>query len=128
MQRFLDATRRRESACIERPVRHVRDAEFLTEFESGVESVRHVEDVLHCGDVDVLAIGMECVGAPYTWLYGALNTRVISKQIMSSRRLNGANAEQAYHMVETFRARQVYLYAMGMESWYCALCDHSCRF
>jgi len=77
---------------------------------------RHVREMV--GDVDVLAIGMECVGAPYTWLYGALNTKVVSKNVMNSRRLNGANAEQAYRMVETFKARQVYLYAMGMESWY----------
>ena len=77
---------------------------------------RHVQKIV--GDVDVLAIGMECVGAPYTWLYGALNTKAVSKNIMNSRRLNGANAEQAYHMVDTFNARQVYLYAMGMEPWY----------
>lgn len=70
------------------------------------------------GDVDVLAIGMECVGAPYTWLYGALNTQVVSKYIRNSRRLNGANAEQAFHMVDTFNAKQVYLYAMGIEPWY----------
>jgi L-ascorbate metabolism protein UlaG (beta-lactamase superfamily) len=77
---------------------------------------QHVQKIV--GDVDVLAIGMECVGAPYTWLYGALNTKAVSKNIMSSRRLNGANAEQANHMVDTFNARQVYLYAMGMEPWY----------
>lgn len=77
---------------------------------------RHVQGIV--GDVDILAIGMECVGAPYTWLYGALTTKVVSKNIMNSRRLNGANAEQAYHMVDTFHAKQVYLYAMGMEPWY----------
>jgi L-ascorbate metabolism protein UlaG (beta-lactamase superfamily) len=70
------------------------------------------------GDIDVLAIGMECVGAPYTWLYGALNTQDISTTIKNSRRLNGSNADQAYHMAETFNAKQVYLYAMGMEPWY----------
>ena len=77
---------------------------------------KHVQAIV--GDVDVLAIGMECVGAPYTWLYGALNTKAVSKSIMNSRRLNGANAEQASHLVDTFNARQVYLYALGMEPWY----------
>ncbi|WP_020412656.1 MBL fold metallo-hydrolase [Microbulbifer variabilis] len=77
---------------------------------------RHVHKLV--GDVDVLAIGMECVGAPYTWIYGALNTKPVSKDISHSRRLNGSNAEQAYHMVETFNARQVFLYAMGLEPWY----------
>lgn len=77
---------------------------------------KHVHKIV--GDVDVLAIGMECVGAPYTWLYGALNTKIVSKNIKNSRRLNGSNADQAYHMVDTFNANQVYLYAMGMEPWY----------
>lgn len=77
---------------------------------------KHVHKIV--GDVDVLAIGMECVGAPYTWLYGSLNTKDVSKNIKNSRRLNGANAAQAYHMVDTFKAKQVYLYAMGMEPWY----------
>lgn len=77
---------------------------------------KHVHKLV--GDVDILAIGMECVGAPYTWLYGALNTKAVSKNIKNSRRLNGANSEQAYRMVDTFNAKQVYLYAMGMEPWF----------
>jgi L-ascorbate metabolism protein UlaG (beta-lactamase superfamily) len=77
---------------------------------------RHVQSIV--GNADVLAIGMECVGAPYTWLYGALSTRIVSKNVQNSRRLNGANAEQAYHMVDTFKAKRVFLYAMGMEPWY----------
>lgn len=77
---------------------------------------KHVNKLV--GDVDLLAIGMECVGAPYTWLYGALNTKIVSKNIKNSRRLNGANAEQAYHMVKAFNAKEVCLYAMGMEPWY----------
>ena len=70
------------------------------------------------GDVDVLAIGMECVGAPYTWLYGALNTQKVSKEIKDSRRLNGANSEQAMNITKVFNAKEVFLYAMGMEPWY----------
>lgn len=77
---------------------------------------KHVRNIV--GDVDVLAIGMECVGAPYTWLYGALNTKIVSKNIKNSRRLNGSDANQACRMVDTFGAKQVYLYAMGMEPWY----------
>ena len=50
------------------------------------------------GDLDVLAIGMECVGAPYTWLYGALTTEVIPKNIKESRRLNGSGFEKASKM------------------------------
>jgi L-ascorbate metabolism protein UlaG (beta-lactamase superfamily) len=70
------------------------------------------------GRVDVLAIGMECVGAPYTWLYGALHTRTVSKAIKNSRRLNGSNFEQAFPMVSAFDAQRVFIYALGMEPWY----------
>jgi L-ascorbate metabolism protein UlaG (beta-lactamase superfamily) len=70
------------------------------------------------GQMDVLAIGMECVGAPYTWLYGALHTKTVSKAIKNSRRLNGSNCEQALPMVSAFAARRVFIYALGMEPWY----------
>ena len=69
-------------------------------------------------DVDVLAIGMECVGAPYTWLYGALNTKTVSKNIKNSRRLNGSDYEQAFPMVEAFGADTVIVYALGREKCY----------
>jgi len=69
-------------------------------------------------DVDVLAIGMECVGAPYTWLYGALHTKMVSKNIKDSRRLNGSDFKQAFPMVEAFGAKQVFIYALGIEPWY----------
>lgn len=69
-------------------------------------------------DIDVLAIGMECVGAPYTWLYGALHTKLVSKSIKNSRRLNGSDCEQALPIVEAFKAKQVFIYALGMEPWY----------
>lgn len=66
-------------------------------------------------DLDVLAIGMECVGAPYTWAYGALHTKKVSKAIKNSRRLDGSDCEQALPMVKAFNAKQVYVYAIGLE-------------
>ena len=68
--------------------------------------------------IDVLAIGMECVGAPYTWLYGALHTKMVSNAIKSSRRLNGSDCKQALPMVEAFAPAQVFIYALGREPWY----------
>lgn len=67
-------------------------------------------------DLDVLAIGMECVGAPYTWAYGALHTKKVSKAIKNSRRLDGSDCEQALPMVKAFNAKQVYVYAIGLEA------------
>ncbi|ODB36265.1 tyrosine beta-hydroxylase [Pseudoalteromonas sp. BMB] len=67
-------------------------------------------------DLDVLAIGMECVGAPYTWAYGALHTKKVPKAIKNSRRLDGSDCEQAIPMVEAFNAKQVCVYAIGLET------------
>ncbi len=69
-------------------------------------------------DFDVLAVGMECVGAPYTWLYGALTTKVVSKNIKNSRRLRGSDFESAFPLVRVFRPKKVFVYALGREPWY----------
>jgi hypothetical protein len=61
---------------------------------------------------------MECVGAPYTWIYGALHSKIVPKTIRESRRLNGADALQAIEMVNIFKPKEVYIYALGMEPWY----------
>lgn len=68
--------------------------------------------------VDVMAIGMECVGAPYTWLYGALHTKLVSKKIKESRRLNGSDFAKANMIAEILNPGQIFLYALGMEPWY----------
>lgn len=72
----------------------------------------------HIGKVDVMAIGMECVGAPYTWIYGALYTKMVTKKIKESRRLNGSDSAQAFRIAEIFEPNSVYLYALGLEPWY----------
>ncbi|MFC6632385.1 MBL fold metallo-hydrolase [Microbulbifer taiwanensis] len=66
-------------------------------------------------NLDVLAIGMECVGAPYTWAYGALHTKKVPKAIKNSRRLDGSDCDQAVPMVEAFNAKHVCVYAIGLE-------------
>jgi len=72
----------------------------------------------YIGKIDMLAIGMECVGAPYTWLYGALHTRKVDKHIKESRRLNGADSHKAIEIVDIFNPKQVYIYALGAEPCY----------
>ena len=76
----------------------------------------HVHD--HTGDLDILAIGMECVGAPYTWIYGALCSSAVPQNIKNNRRLNGCDAEKAMKLVNIFNPKQVYIYALGLEPWY----------
>jgi len=69
------------------------------------------------GDADVLFLGMECDGAPLTWLYGPLLTTRIERAVDESRRLSGSNFEQGRNIVELFKCKEVYIYAMGQEPW-----------
>ncbi len=69
------------------------------------------------GDVDALFLGMECDGAPLSWLYGPLLTQKIQRAMDDSRRLAGSNYEQAIDIVNRFNCKDVYVYAMGQEPW-----------
>jgi L-ascorbate metabolism protein UlaG (beta-lactamase superfamily) len=69
------------------------------------------------GDIDALFIGMECDGAPLSWLYGALLTKQVDRAMDESRRLSGSDYTQALDIVERFHCRDVYVYAMGQEPW-----------
>ena len=68
-------------------------------------------------DVDAVFIGMECDGAPLSWVYGPFLTRPLSRKMDQSRRLNGSDCEKAMDIVRKLKARQVYIYAMGQEPW-----------
>ncbi|HXQ72680.1 MAG TPA: MBL fold metallo-hydrolase [Pyrinomonadaceae bacterium] len=76
---------------------------------------QHVYDYL--GDIDVLFLGMECDGAPFSWLYGPLVTRVLDRKMDQSRRLDGSNYEKGIALVNQFNCKEVYVYAMGQEPW-----------
>ena len=69
------------------------------------------------GPVDILFLGMECEGAPGSWLYGPLMRHTPARDKDNDRRLNGSNFERGRHLVDTFQPREVYVYAMGMEPW-----------
>ncbi|HKX32792.1 MAG TPA: MBL fold metallo-hydrolase [Blastocatellia bacterium] len=69
------------------------------------------------GDVDATFIGMECDGAPLSWLYGPLFTKKIDRAIDESRRLAGSDYEQAIDLVRRFKCKETYVYAMGQEPW-----------
>jgi hypothetical protein len=69
------------------------------------------------GDIDVLYLGMECDGAPLTWLYGPLLTKQIDRKMDKSRRLNGSNFERGWDLINQFGCKEVYVYAMGQEPW-----------
>jgi L-ascorbate metabolism protein UlaG (beta-lactamase superfamily) len=69
------------------------------------------------GGVDVLFLGMECDGAPMSWVYGALHTQPIERKKDRTRRLAGSNYERGMAIVDEFKPREVYVYAMGQEPW-----------
>jgi L-ascorbate metabolism protein UlaG (beta-lactamase superfamily) len=71
----------------------------------------------HVGAVDVAFLGMECAGAPLTWLYQALLTRPVTKKMSDSRTLSGSNAAQASAIMTELGASEAYVYAMGEEQW-----------
>lgn len=69
------------------------------------------------GDVDTLFVGMECDGAPVSWIYGPLFTQKLERSKDHSRRLAGSNYQRALNIVEQLRCKEVYVYAMGQEPW-----------
>ena len=69
------------------------------------------------GPIQTVFIGMECVGAPLSWMYGPLMASKLDNNLDQSRRLVGCNAARAMEMCEAVGASRVYVYAMGLEPW-----------
>jgi L-ascorbate metabolism protein UlaG (beta-lactamase superfamily) len=76
---------------------------------------RHLQEII--GEIDVLFIGMECDGAPMSWLYGPLLTKPMSRKNDQSRRFDGSTCEKGIAIVDILRPKQIYVYAMGQEPW-----------
>ena len=69
------------------------------------------------GKVDTLFIGMECHGAPLSWLYGTYLPNPLGRKEDESRRLSGSDSNHAWAICEEFGCQRVYVYAMGQEPW-----------
>jgi L-ascorbate metabolism protein UlaG (beta-lactamase superfamily) len=76
---------------------------------------RHFHEIV--GDIDILFLGMECEGAPLSWLYGPLLTKPTTWKNDQSRRFDGSNCEKGLAMIGIMKPKQVYVYAMGQEPW-----------
>ncbi|WP_194922873.1 MBL fold metallo-hydrolase [Catenulispora pinisilvae] len=76
---------------------------------------RRIPDLLE--GVDAMFIGLECVGAPMSWLYGPLLAARPSRENDRRRRLAGSDAAMADTLARLTGARRVYVYAMGFEPW-----------
>lgn len=69
------------------------------------------------GEIDVLFLGMECDGAPLTWLYGPLLPKKMDRDKDQSRRLAGSDCREGMHIINQFKPKDVFVYAMGLEPW-----------
>jgi L-ascorbate metabolism protein UlaG (beta-lactamase superfamily) len=76
---------------------------------------QHIQEMV--GDIDVLFLGMECDGAPMSWLYGALLPSPLERDKDHSRRLAGSNFDRGFDLITRFSPKDVFVYAMGMEPW-----------
>jgi L-ascorbate metabolism protein UlaG (beta-lactamase superfamily) len=84
---------------------------------SGIDPVLYRYVRSHLGRADIAFLGMECDGAPLTWLYQGLLTQPVSRKMSDSRKLSGSNAAQAAEIMTELGAGEGYIYAMGEESW-----------
>ena len=69
------------------------------------------------GDVQTLFLGMECVGAPFSWTYGPLLPNAVDRKKDQSRRLNGSDFGRGIKVVQSLGCKEVYVYALGAEPW-----------
>jgi L-ascorbate metabolism protein UlaG (beta-lactamase superfamily) len=75
----------------------------------------HLHEFL--GDVDVVFLGMECDGAPMSWMFGPLLTAGLSRKNDQSRRFDASDYERGMSLVNLLNPKEVYVYAMGQEPW-----------
>jgi len=99
---------------------HVQMGDFSMLFVAdscNVESklYEHVQKLV--GDIDIVYLGMECEGAPLTWLYGPLLSEDLDREKDQSRRLAGSNFQRGKELIDIFNPKEVYVYAMGQEPW-----------
>jgi L-ascorbate metabolism protein UlaG (beta-lactamase superfamily) len=84
---------------------------------SGIDPMMYRHIRRRVGRVDMAFLGMECDGAPLTWLYQGLLTRPVTKRMSDSRKLSGSDAKQAAAIMNELGTDEAYVYAMGEESW-----------
>ncbi|MFJ2262679.1 MBL fold metallo-hydrolase [Streptomyces sp. NPDC087844] len=90
---------------------------FIGADSSGIDPLLYRYVKRHLGTADIAFLGMECDGAPLTWLYQALLTKPVTKKMSNSRKLSGSNAAQAGDIMVELGAKEAYVYAMGEEPW-----------
>lgn len=69
------------------------------------------------GTVQTVFMGMECVGAPLSWLYGAMMPVKLDRNHDQTRRTQACNSDRGHELVRALGSQRIYNYAMGTEPW-----------
>lgn len=97
---------------------HIKGKKFIFAADSNnldPSLYEHIENIT--GEIDMLFLGMECEGAPLTWLYGPLLSSPFKRSYDRNRTLSGSNYDKAWSIIEKLKCKSVYIYAMGQEPW-----------
>jgi L-ascorbate metabolism protein UlaG (beta-lactamase superfamily) len=84
---------------------------------SNLEPALYEHIFKYIGPIDFLFLGMECDGAPLTWLYGPLLSKPLKRSYDRNRSLSGSNFEKGWAIAEKSKCKKAYIYAMGQEPW-----------
>lgn len=96
----------------------LQDKKFLFAADSNnLDSSLYDHIFNYIGSIDMLFLGMECDGAPLTWLYGPLLSTPLKRSHDRNRTLSGSNFEKAWKIAEKSNCKKAYVYAMGQEPW-----------
>jgi len=96
----------------------IKDKQFLFAADSNNLDPSLYDHIFnYIGSIDMLFLGMECDGAPLTWLYGPLLSAPLKRTHDRNRTLSGSNFEKAWKIAEKSNCKAAYVYAMGQEPW-----------
>lgn len=69
------------------------------------------------GPIQTVFIGMECIGAPLSWVYSPLLPIKPDRHHDQARRSHANDAQSAFSLLQAVQAQNAYVYALGREPW-----------
>jgi len=90
---------------------------FLGADSNNLDDELYANIVRVIGPIDAMFMGLECDGAPQSWMYGPLAVRRMSRQMDQSRKLCSSDFAKCAGMIARLKPQHIYIYAMGREPW-----------